>query len=94
MARWGDAECPGAPYRWSRASSFRLIVTSRRLNVLAWTADAQVLRLDVREEPQRDIARQKKKRTTPERPSRRLDSRTKQRFDYTRKRFVMSGGVR
>jgi len=44
----------------SYASEFRAIVTSARLDALARTADAQAIRLDEREAPQREIARQKK----------------------------------
>jgi hypothetical protein len=39
---------------------FRLIVASPRLEALARTADVQATRLDDREAPQREIARQKK----------------------------------
>jgi hypothetical protein len=60
LARFGDATCAVVLYRSSYASGFRLIVTSPRLDALARTAGAQALRLDEREAPQREIARQKK----------------------------------
>jgi hypothetical protein len=60
LARWGDADCSVVLYRSSYGSGFRLIVTSPRLEALARTADAQAIRLDEREAPQREIARQKK----------------------------------
>jgi hypothetical protein len=60
VERWGDADYSVVLYRSSYASGFRLIVTSPRLDALARTADAQAIRLDEREAPQREIARQKK----------------------------------
>ena len=60
IARWGDADYAVVLYRSSYASGFRLIVTSPRLEALARTAVAQAARLDEREAPQREIARQKK----------------------------------
>jgi hypothetical protein len=60
VARWGDADCSVVLYRSSYASGFRLIVTSLRLNALARTADAPAVRWDAREEPPREMARQKK----------------------------------
>ena len=60
IARWGDADYAVVLYRLSYASGFRLIVTSPRLEALARTAVAQAARLDEREAPQREIARQKK----------------------------------
>jgi hypothetical protein len=60
LARWGDADYSVVLYRSSYAAGFRIIVTSPRLEALARTADAQAIRLDEREAPQREIARQKK----------------------------------
>lgn len=60
VARWGDAEYSVVLYRSSYESGFRVIVTSPRLEALARRADAQALRLDEREAPAREIARQKK----------------------------------
>ena len=60
VAGWGDAEYTAVLYRSSYASGFRMIVTSIRLAALARTAEAQALRLDEREAPARERARQKK----------------------------------
>jgi hypothetical protein len=59
IARWGDADYAVVLYR-SYGSGFRIIVTSPRLEALARTADAQARRLNEREAPRREIARQKK----------------------------------
>jgi hypothetical protein len=60
LARWGDADYSVVLYRSSYAAGFRIIVTSPRLEALARTADAQAIRLDEREAPERELARQKK----------------------------------
>jgi hypothetical protein len=60
VARWGDAEYSVVLYRSSYASGFRMIVASPRLEALARTSDAQALRLDDQEAPQRELERQKK----------------------------------
>jgi hypothetical protein len=60
IARWGGAEYAVVLYRAAYASGFRIIVTSPRLEALARTAAAAAMRLDEREAPQREIARQKK----------------------------------
>jgi hypothetical protein len=60
VARWGDTDHSVVLYRTWYASGFRIIVTSPRLDALARTADAQAVRLNEREAPQREIARQKK----------------------------------
>jgi hypothetical protein len=64
IARWGDVDYAVVLYRttdiFGSAARFRLIVSSPRLDGLARTADAQAIRLDDREAPQREIARQKK----------------------------------
>jgi hypothetical protein len=60
VARWGDADYSVVLYRASYESGFRLLVTSPRLEALARIADAQAIRLDQREAPQRELARQKK----------------------------------
>jgi hypothetical protein len=60
LAQWGDADYSVVLYRSAYASEFRIVVTSPRLEALARTADAQAIRLDEREAPQREIARQKK----------------------------------
>jgi hypothetical protein len=60
VARWGNADYSAILYRTFSASGFRMLVTAVRLDALARTAEAQALRLDEREAPQREIARQKK----------------------------------
>jgi hypothetical protein len=65
VARWRDTDVSVVLYRSSdlygsaSASRFRLIVTSPRLEALAQTGEAQAIRLDASEAPQREIARQK-----------------------------------
>jgi len=59
VARWAGADYAVALYR-GFSSDVRLIVASPRLDALARTADVQATRLDDREAPQREIARQKK----------------------------------
>jgi hypothetical protein len=60
ISRWEGADHAVELYRSSYATTFRMIVTSPRLDALARTATAQSLRLDAREAPQREIDRQKK----------------------------------
>ena len=60
VARWGAADYAVALYRSSYASGFRIIVASPRLQALARTAIAQSNRLDARDAPGLEIARQKK----------------------------------
>ena len=60
IRRWEGADYAVALYRSSYATTFRMIVSSPRLDALARTATAQSLRLDAREAPQREIERQKK----------------------------------
>ena len=60
IARWGNADFAAVLYRSSYASGFRLVVTSTRLTVRVRTAEAEAARLDEREAPQRERARQKK----------------------------------
>ncbi|HZR26588.1 MAG TPA: hypothetical protein VFA59_23540 [Vicinamibacterales bacterium] len=60
VATWGGADFSAVLYRSSYASGFRLIVTSVKLSALARTATAQALRLDERDAPLRERARQKK----------------------------------
>jgi hypothetical protein len=60
VARWGDADYSVVLYRSSYASEFRAIVTSPRLEALARLAGAQAIKLDEREAPERETARQKK----------------------------------
>jgi len=60
VARWGDLDYSVVLYRSTYGTGFRMIVTSLRLEALARTAEAQALRLDERDAPRREIARQKK----------------------------------
>ena len=60
IARWGDAGFGAVLYRSSYESGFRLVVTSTRLMARVRTAEAEAARLDEREAPQRERARQKK----------------------------------
>ena len=64
IAGWGNAAYTAVLYRSSTgmygSSSFRMIVSSVRLAALARTADAQAVRLDERDAPQRERAREKK----------------------------------
>jgi len=60
VARWGDADYSVVLFHSSYAPGFRLVVISTRLEGLARAAGAQALRLDEREAPQRELARQKK----------------------------------
>jgi hypothetical protein len=59
VARWAGADYAVALFR-GYGSDVRLIVASPRLDALARTADLQATRLNEREAPQREIARQKK----------------------------------
>jgi hypothetical protein len=60
IARWGDASYSIGLFRSSMESGFQVVVTSAALDALARTADAQAVRLDERDAPSREIARQKK----------------------------------
>ena len=60
VARWGDADYSVVLYRSSYRAGLRIIVASPRLEALARTADAEAIRLDEREAPGRELARQKK----------------------------------
>jgi hypothetical protein len=63
VARWGDAAHGVVLYRTSSyGAAFRLILTELRLDGLARKAETQAMRLDDREAPSREIARQKKER--------------------------------
>jgi hypothetical protein len=60
VADWGSAESTAVLYRSSYASGFRMVVASVRLSGLARTAKAEARRLDERDAPERERARQKK----------------------------------
>ncbi len=60
VAEWGGGEYAAVLYRSSYASGFRMVVTSPRLAALARKAEAQARRLEERNAPQREHARQQK----------------------------------
>lgn len=64
VARWGDSEHGIVLYRTSSygEEALRLIVTALPVDALARKAASQARRLDEREAPSREIARQKKER--------------------------------
>jgi hypothetical protein len=63
VARWGDTEHAVVLYQTSSyGAAYRLVVTDTRLENLARKAEAQAMRLDDREAPQREVARQQKER--------------------------------
>jgi hypothetical protein len=59
IARWAGADYSVGLYRSPYRAGFRMIVTSSRLAALAQTAEAQAVRLDQSEAPQRQIALKK-----------------------------------
>jgi hypothetical protein len=62
-ARWGDADHAVVLYRSSSyGETFRLIVTDRALDDLARKAETQAMRLDERDAPRREVARQQKEK--------------------------------
>jgi hypothetical protein len=63
IARWADADDSVALFRSSYAEGFRLTVTASRLDTLARIAGAEAARLDDRDAPAREIARQKQEET-------------------------------
>jgi len=60
LAGWGSDDYAATLYRASYATGFRMVITSIRLNALARTAEAEAVRLDAREAPQRERERQQK----------------------------------
>jgi len=60
VARWEGADYAVVLYRSSYATAFKVIVTLPKLDAMARTADAESVRLDARDAPRREIARQKK----------------------------------
>ena len=60
VAIWGGNESSVTLLRVAYPVSFRLVVAFTRLDNLARTASAEAVRLDAKEAPQREIARQKK----------------------------------
>lgn len=63
LAVWGNDEYSVVLLRVTSPESFRLVVTSTRLENLARTASAAAVRLDRDEAPQREIDRQKTEAT-------------------------------
>jgi hypothetical protein len=59
VSQWGNAEYSVVLVRPSFGAGFQVVVTSTQLDGLARTADAEAVRLDQREAPLREIARQK-----------------------------------
>jgi hypothetical protein len=60
VSRWTTDEYSVALFRSTFGDGFRVVVTSTTLDALARTADAQAMRLDQREAPQRAIDQRKK----------------------------------
>jgi hypothetical protein len=59
VSQWGNAEYSVVLLRPSFGAGFQVVVTSTRLDAQARVADAEAVRLDQREAPLREIARQK-----------------------------------
>jgi hypothetical protein len=59
VSQWGNAEYSVVLLRSSFGGRYQVVVTSTPLEVLARSADAEAVRLDEREAPIREIARQK-----------------------------------
>ena len=60
VAIWQDTESSVTLLRVAYPASFKLVVTSTRLDNLARTASTEAVRLDAKEAPQREAARQQK----------------------------------
>jgi hypothetical protein len=60
ISRWGTDDYSVVLFRASFGEGFQVVVTSTALDALARTADAQAVRQDQREAPERAIAQQKK----------------------------------
>jgi hypothetical protein len=60
VAIWADKESSVTLLRVPYPAAFRLVVSLTRLDNLSRTASAEAVRLDAKEAPQREIARQKK----------------------------------
>ncbi len=59
MSQWGNAEYSVVLLRPSFGAGFQVVVTSTPLDALARKADVEAVRLDQRDAPLREIARQK-----------------------------------
>jgi len=60
MARWEDSQSSLNLFRSSNQPRFGMLIVSKRVDALAQAAIVNAMRLDEREAPQREIARQKK----------------------------------
>jgi len=60
IARWEDSQYSFNLFRSSYQPTFGILVLAKRLDALAGAAIVEAIRLDEREAPQREIARQKK----------------------------------
>ena len=60
IARWEDTQSTVSLFRSSNQPRFGILILSKRVDALAQAAIAKAIRLDEREAPQREIARQKK----------------------------------
>ena len=60
LAVWGTADSSVTLFQVTYPSSYRLVVSLTRLDVLARAAIAEAIRLDTSEAPERELARQKK----------------------------------
>jgi hypothetical protein len=67
----GGLRYPSPSIRW--CSIFYLVMTTEPIAALARTAAARAVMLDAREAPQREAARERKKRTTAALRRRKLD---------------------
>ena len=61
IARWEDSKYEYDLIRMGEQGSFALVAISKRLDALAQTAISEAVRLDVKEAPQRELERQKKR---------------------------------
>jgi hypothetical protein len=59
VSQWGNAEYSVVLFRSSFGSGYQVVVTSTELDALARSADLEAGRLDEREAPLRELARQK-----------------------------------
>jgi hypothetical protein len=57
LASWGDAEYSVTLFRVAYPNTFRLVVSSTRLDLLAAAAGVEAVRLDALEAPQRELVR-------------------------------------
>jgi hypothetical protein len=58
VARWDDGSSVLTLVRGGYSREFKLVLISKRLSALAWSATREALRLDAQEAPQRELDRQ------------------------------------